>query len=160
MNEVTTVELANGLVAEVKMYRDTKSVWNRNRSGRYEVQTNKKARIYVDIKNESLAENLMNRRNRPVAEYRKVVNEVLELLEVDGKISWSQNAGCDCACSPGFILSNSPWQYATGYNFAITINAPALKNDGYITPLEAYGFGEFVATPTFEEAVAVDMAAC
>lgn len=158
MNEVTTIELANGLTAEVRIDTDTKRV--KNRFGRYtDMQTNKKARIFVWVANESVAENLMNRRNRPVTEYRKIVNEVLEAMEVDGKISWSQHAGCTCACSPGFILSDSRWFYARGYNLSIKINAPELKNNGYVTPLENYLLLT-PPTPTFEEAVAVDMAAC
>lgn len=154
------IELANGNTAQITITQDTKRV--KNRFGGYmNIQSYKKTRIFVWVKNESLSENLMNRRNRPVTEYRKLVKEVLESLQVDGKISWSQHAGCTCACSPGFILHDSPWRYARGYNVSIEITAPELKNNGYITPLEAYGFvGEFVATPTFEEAVAVDMAAC
>jgi hypothetical protein len=42
-------------------------------------------RMYVDIKDETLVENLMNRHSRPYNLYK-------------------QRAGCSCPCSPGFIL--------------------------------------------------------
>ena len=58
----------------------------------------RKARAYVGVKNESLAENLVNRRNRPVVEYKKIVQQVLWSLGMETTFSWNQRAGCSCPC--------------------------------------------------------------
>ena len=83
----------------------------------------KPARVYVYVPNETIMENLMNRRNRPFVEYKKhIMPTVLDALpemiahlknknannvgHVDEvlKARWSQRAGCTCPCSPGFIV--------------------------------------------------------
>ena len=55
---------------------------------------------------ESVIENLENRRNRPVQEYKELL---LDLLYKEGitnvKPVWSQRCGCKCGCSPGFRLN-------------------------------------------------------
>ena len=157
-NIVETIELENGLEAKVTIRQkfDEKR-WGRN--SWMEVRSFQKARVYVWVNDESIAENLMNRRNRPVTEYRKIAKEVLQEMEIGGKINWSQKAGCSCPCSPGFILHESDSKYAKGYDISIEVNAPELKNNGFVTPLENY---MLLVPPTlsFEEAVAVDMAAC
>lgn len=64
-------------------------------------------RVYV-WPSETVLEQLFSRRNRPVSEYRKnILPEVLKSqgLPADTKIKWSQTAGCQCGCSPGFVLS-------------------------------------------------------
>lgn len=74
---------------------------SRHRSTRY-----KQVRLYIDH-DETLWENFFNRRARPVTEYRKhVVPAALKYLclPADTKVRWSQNAGCACGCSPGFIV--------------------------------------------------------
>lgn len=62
-------------------------------------------RMYVDIKDETLVENLMNRRSRPYNLYKTLIHSSLlgEMFDL-GKLQWSQRAGCSCPCSPGFIL--------------------------------------------------------
>jgi len=92
----------------------------------YVQRAQKSARVYVDVPNETILENLMNRRNRPFTEYKKhIMPAVLEMLpamishiadndgvnvsrvsKLDGlKARWSQRAGCSmCPCSPGFIV--------------------------------------------------------
>lgn len=72
-------------------------------------------KIYLFIENETLFENLMNRRNRPYNTYRKeVLPVVLERVKEtdpvtynlikDAKWGWDKNCGCSmCPCSPGFI---------------------------------------------------------
>lgn len=72
-------------------------------------------KMYIFIENESIAENLVNRRNRPYTEYKKqIIPEVMKSLsknqpEVferikDVKWGWDKNCGCSgCPCSPGFI---------------------------------------------------------
>lgn len=73
----------------------------------YSKAMNKKARIYIFPKGESIYENLMNRRQRPHTIYRKeVIPGVLaEMgLPANTKVRWSQYAGCSCPCSPGFVI--------------------------------------------------------
>lgn len=64
-------------------------------------------RVYV-WPSETVLEQLFSRRSRPVSEYRKnILPEVLKLqgLPADTKYRWSQTAGCQCGCSPAFILN-------------------------------------------------------
>jgi phage/plasmid-associated DNA primase len=59
---------------------------------------------------ESIMENLMNRRSRPINVYRKLAYQALEQIgytKEDVKLNWSQYAGCSCPCSPGFIATFS-----------------------------------------------------
>ena len=66
-----------------------------------------KGRIYVSIEDETILENLQNRRNRPIKLWRAYATAALaELGYTDIPLSWSQYAGCSmCPCSPGFISS-------------------------------------------------------
>ena len=67
----------------------------------------KQTRIYVWPQGESILENLENRKQRPYTVYKKeVIPAVLEKMGMpaDTKVRWSQYAGCDCPCSPGFIV--------------------------------------------------------
>ena len=62
-------------------------------------------RMYVDVKDETIFDNLANRKRRPYNVYKTLLwslnfKGVLRL----GKLQWSQYAGCSCPCSPGFIL--------------------------------------------------------
>lgn len=69
--------------------------------------TQSKSRFYVHPQGETLIDNLINRRTRPIKEYRRVVERVLDEKGVDRSmvsIKWSQKAGCGCGCSPGFIV--------------------------------------------------------
>ena len=64
-----------------------------------------KSRVYV-WPDETLTENLINRRSRPVADFRRAAIKGLQELGVNTdsiKLSWRQTAGCSCGCSPGFI---------------------------------------------------------
>jgi len=73
-------------------------------------ERNSKPRLYVDITDESIMENLMNRRSRPINVYRKLAYQALEQIgytKEDVKLNWSQYAGCSCPCSPGFIATFS-----------------------------------------------------
>lgn len=69
--------------------------------------------LYVFPTGESIVENLMNRRERPYTEWKKLVPEILKKAgfsdkEIKGiKPSWSQKCGCGCGCSPGFRLNGS-----------------------------------------------------
>lgn len=66
-----------------------------------------KSRVYVWPQGESLIDNLMNRRSRPINDFRSVASRALSGMGVDlAKIEmkWSQKAGCSCGCSPGFVI--------------------------------------------------------
>lgn len=70
----------------------------------------KGTQIYVHEKGETLVENFINRRNRPVDVYRDAAYAAIKLFpELDGhKLRWSVHAGCSmCPCSPGFMLKDS-----------------------------------------------------
>lgn len=64
--------------------------------------------VYVNIKDETIIENLINRRSRPYTEWKKIAKKVLNMKGIKfEKLSWSKNAGCTmCPCSPGFIVQN------------------------------------------------------
>ena len=56
---------------------------------------------------ESMIENVENRRNRPSKEYKALLPEICKKAGINPKTfkaSWSQNCGCGCGCSPGFRL--------------------------------------------------------
>ena len=72
-----------------------------------------KTQIYFFPEGENILQNLQNRRQRPHDLYRKLLPQVIEQIKNQGievpediKFSWSQKAGCNCGCSPGFITSN------------------------------------------------------
>ncbi len=71
---------------------------------------NKKGRgksiIYFSPLNETISENLLKRRNRPVEDYKEMIPEILGYLGYpkDAEMKWSQKAGCNCGCSPGFVF--------------------------------------------------------
>ena len=68
-----------------------------------------KPKIYIWPEDESILDNLMNRRSRPYQFYRKeVLPEVFKQLgwDPDTKVRWSQYAGCTCPCSPGFRIQD------------------------------------------------------
>lgn len=60
------------------------------------------SRVYVFVKGESVLDNLLNRYKRPGTRYKSVV--LAQHPELEGRIRWSQNAGCSCGCSPGFVI--------------------------------------------------------
>lgn len=62
-------------------------------------------RLYVDIEDETIFDNLANRTRRPYNIYKTAIwsSELPQVFDL-GKLSWSQYAGCSCPCSPGFIL--------------------------------------------------------
>lgn len=67
--------------------------------------SDKKMRVYLFPKNESVFENLLSRRARNKSLWRKMTLQILEKFGYnDVKISFSQRAGCQCGCSPGFIV--------------------------------------------------------
>lgn len=73
-----------------------------------------KDKIYLWPKNETILENLVNRRNRPTDFYKKeVLPELFREIAAtqpdmantlrSRKWGWRQKCGCTCPCSPGFV---------------------------------------------------------
>jgi hypothetical protein len=87
---------------------DNAEIWIRQRQPRRSYrQYNAKPRIYVWAQNEeTILENLENRKRRPHKIWRKGVKEAFAEVglsfDFDGMV-WSQYAGCSCPCSPGFV---------------------------------------------------------
>lgn len=68
-----------------------------------------KPRMYVDVPNETILDDLVNRASRPYTAWRKILKQAFAQLGFDEtRINWSQRAGCSCPCSPGFILTDAP----------------------------------------------------
>jgi mevalonate pyrophosphate decarboxylase len=63
-------------------------------------------RMYVSVADETLFDNLANRKRRPYNVYKTLIHAsgISEILDLS-RLSWSQYAGCTCPCSPGFILN-------------------------------------------------------
>ena len=85
-----------------------------------------KTRIYVWPKDESVMENLTNRRDRPVEVWRPIALAAANMCGLHPKgrtvaevIAWSQKAGCSCGCSPGFIVKG-PWR--PGFDIHVTVS--------------------------------------
>lgn len=85
--------------------------WHRGQSPR---EMNRNPRVYVFPKGESVLDNLVLRRSRPVGAFRDVARQAIkgdpELVPnmpvgQPLELRWSQKAGCRCGCSPGFITN-------------------------------------------------------
>ena len=74
--------------------------------------------IYFTPQGEGIWEQLQSRRQRPYAEYKRLLPQVLSSVGVvranDLVIKWSQTAGCKCGCSPAFIVKG--WDAALSGN--------------------------------------------
>lgn len=69
----------------------------------------KKSVIFVHPTSETVMEQLINRRNRPVDLFRKAALQAIEKITCativeNVNIRWSQKAACKCGCSPGFVV--------------------------------------------------------
>lgn len=66
----------------------------------------KPPRMYVSVPDESMLDNLANRRRRPYNVYKTLIHSsgIGRVLNLGSPLRWSQHAGCSCPCSPGFIL--------------------------------------------------------
>ena len=79
---------------------------------RYKRPVARKGRVYLWLSKESILENLLLRVTgencHPVSLFRRdVIPEILKEAGIEGKgpkFSWSRKAGCNCGCSPGFIV--------------------------------------------------------
>lgn len=72
-------------------------------------------RVYFVHDEEHVLDQLLWRRGRPVQWYLSVLPAVLQDAEVQVRAEgpdaitvarWEQNAGCQCGCSPGFLLDS------------------------------------------------------
>lgn len=66
-----------------------------------------KLKIYIFTRGETILNNLENRRVRPYTLYKKeIIPQLIKqgVIKEGQKVRWSQNAGCSCGCSPGFIV--------------------------------------------------------
>lgn len=94
----------------------------RNTRGRNSFETRRyysNSKVYVFESGESILDNLENRRSRPSKAYREFVLQAHP--ELEGKIRWSQKAGCSCGCSPGFLVDHTVRVDGTPADIYITI---------------------------------------
>ena len=78
-----------------------------------------KTRVFVHPEGESIMENLQNRRARPAKLFKPFVEKAAAALGVAFEsVGWSQNAGCSCGCSPGFVVKGS---HRPGFDIHVTL---------------------------------------
>lgn len=84
----------------------TITIRKRRYSYGYSRDFDKAPRMYVSVTDETILDNLQNRHRRPYNVYKTMIHAsgVPTVLGLRDKLRWSQSAGCDCGCSPGFIL--------------------------------------------------------
>jgi hypothetical protein len=90
--------------------------------------------IYINIENETVFDNLVDRHNRSKSVYKKeIIPRVLEFLRLpqDTKVHWSKYTGCKmCPCSPGFYINqrvNNMLKQAS--NVIVTINPVVTESE-------------------------------
>lgn len=92
---------------EIKVKGATLTIIPRkNWGGRWSEYT-QAPRMYVSVADETILDNLANRKRRPYNVYKTLIHSsaISSVLDLS-KLSWSQHAGCKmCACSPGFVLN-------------------------------------------------------
>ena len=100
--------------AELTFIERRKPTWRTPKYGRYTSvdwtrdwrEYHEAPRMYVSVQDETVLENLENRRRRPYNVYKKMIaaSGIGAVLNLEG-LRWSQHAGCKmCPCSPGFII--------------------------------------------------------
>lgn len=64
--------------------------------------------VYISIEDETMLDNLIERRNRPYERWKPIVEEALRDHGIKfEEIKWNQKAGCSmCPCSPGFVIKS------------------------------------------------------
>jgi len=94
---------------KIKSLSITKEYYRKGEPQKY------KNKLYVWVADETIIDNLLNRRSRPYQVYKKeVIPMVMEKIKKkypdyyeqlkDAKWSWNKNCGCSmCPCSPGFV---------------------------------------------------------
>lgn len=85
------------------------------------LQSRSKTRVFVWPKGETIMENLHLRRSRPYKQMKPFALKAAEAFGVRAdSIGWSQNAGCPCGCSPGFVVKG---QHRPGFDIHVTLEA-------------------------------------
>lgn len=74
-----------------------------------EATFNARARVYFFHEGENMLQNLCNRNARPSTLYKTWLPDIAEQMGLPRttKFRWSQKAGCQCGCSPGFICDDA-----------------------------------------------------
>lgn len=90
-------------------------------------------RMYVRVADETILDNLANRKRRPYNVYKTLIHSsgLKSVIDIS-KLSWSQTAGCSCPCSPGFILNHQnievDGEVLTRFDMWLTLDgAPAVN---------------------------------
>jgi len=88
--------------------------------GHRRTDSRSKTRVYV-WPSESMMDNLMERRDRPYKDWKPFVLKALEMFGVRAdSVGWSQKAGCNCGCSPGFVVKG---QHRPGFDIHVSLEA-------------------------------------
>jgi hypothetical protein len=92
---------------EIKIEGVTITVIPRSYHYGYKNDYFKAPRMYVSVADETILDNLANRKRRPYNVYKTLIHssDLKNVLDLS-KLSWSQSAGCSCPCSPGFVLNH------------------------------------------------------
>ena len=91
---------------EIKVEGATLTIIPRSYHYGYKNDYFKAPRMYVTVADETIFDNLANRKRRPYNVYKTLIHssDLKNVLDIS-KLSWSQSAGCSCPCSPGFVLN-------------------------------------------------------
>jgi hypothetical protein len=118
-----TMKIVKVVVHERKLFEPEYKRGRQTRSSRMErSEFYEPTRVYVEPTTYSVMENLFNRRNRPWKAYKPLVEAELRNAGVQGKVHWSQYAGCKmCPCSPGFVLEDAIKLDETPIDIYITV---------------------------------------
>lgn len=132
--EVVSYEVRERTQPDINNFRDSNGQVNyrnyRARMKMWEREWKKAVRVYVyEDEPESIHEELMNRTSRPHSQWKATVMRLLvEKGYTKGfSLNWSQKAGCDCPCSPGYILKapsfsgSGMYPQEVGYDIIITL---------------------------------------
>jgi hypothetical protein len=87
--------------------------------------------VYFHKKDESILTNLFQRHYRPHQEYQKLLPQVYKQLSFPSGVEadWNQYAGCDCPCSPGFLLTfPDDFSYQQDIVVTVTLAKEQLSN--------------------------------
>lgn len=84
---------------------------------------NSRVHVFVEEGTETVLDDLMNRRNRPVEQWRTLATRTFRELGLDPEaaylaLRWSQKAGCNCGCSPGFVMKDFALRSLPGDNLS------------------------------------------
>lgn len=91
---------------EIKVEGATLTIIPRSYNYGYKNDYFKAPRMYVSVADETILDNLANRKRRPYNVYKTLIHssDLKNVIDIS-KLSWSQSAGCSCPCSPGFVLN-------------------------------------------------------